>query len=114
MNPRRKVESFGNPQWTQQSDSRMCALEVKVNGEQEAFHLIQPFSNTILVPIAGDLGRSPSDQDLEAIAKVAIKETVSIGRLDDWPASLPLPLPSIDDRNVGILIDKAREQGWIG
>lgn len=114
MNPRRKVENFGSPQWTEQSDSRMCALDVRVNGEQEPFHLIQPFSKTILVPIKHHLRRSPSDQDLEVIAKVAIEEMVSIGRLDDWPASLPLRLPSIDDRNIGTLIDNARQKGWIG
>jgi hypothetical protein len=86
---------------------------VKVNGEQEAFHLIQPFLSAILVPIAGHLGHSPSDRDLEGIAKAAIEEIVSIGRLDDWPASLPLRLPSIDDRNMGTLVDNARQRGWI-
>jgi hypothetical protein len=113
MNPRRIVESFGSPRWTQQSDSRMCALDVKVNGEREAFHLVQAFSKTIRAPVAHYLGRSPWDQDLEAIAKARIEELVPTGYLDDWPPSLALTLPPIDDRNLGMLIGNARQEGWI-
>ncbi len=114
MNPRRIVESFGSPHWTQQSDSRMCAFDVKVNGEQEAFHLILDFPKTILVTFAHHLGGPPAEKDLEAIARVWIGELVSNGKLDHWPVSFPKQLPPIDYTNIQSLIHNARQRGWLG
>ena len=102
---RRRMVGFGDVQWEIGQDGKTCSLEVHVNGD--IFHLRQLFSRSILISIQHELGRKPSDADLEGLAKVRIKQWVSNGNLDLWPAAFPLTLPAIDYRNADTLIDMA-------
>jgi hypothetical protein len=47
------------------------------------------------------------------MAKARIEDSVLNGCLDNWVTSLPLTLPSMDDRNIATLIEKATKMGWI-
>lgn len=116
MNARRRVETFGSPKWTMEPshDRRTCSFDVKVNGEKEEFHINVRFSDSILVPISGSLGRTFSEKDLEAIAKARIEEWVSVGGLNGCPASPLDTMLSIDYQNVPSLIHKAELRGYMG
>ncbi len=78
-----------------------------MNGEDERFTFEQPFSTTSLVPLAGAIGHEPSPSDLEAIAKARIRDSVSAGRLDGWPANVPVVLEPIHYSEADMWVRRA-------
>jgi hypothetical protein len=115
VNPRRIVEAFAGAKWSrpQGQDGRDFLVELKVNGVDERFLVAVPVSDSVPVTIAEYLGHSPTDQELEGIAKAKIIECVSNGFLDNWPHTVRCDLPSIHHTQVQGLIDEAKQRGYI-
>jgi len=114
MVPRRRVEEFISVGWTRDpgQDGANCVARVKLNGEDEAFSVEVPIPGSVEVTISHELGHPPSDQDLEAIAKAKVVESVSNGLLDHWLPTLTCRLSSVDYREVERLVDIARRSGF--
>lgn len=112
MNPRRVVEAFSDGGWTRREDGKEYSVDVKVNGVDKPFRLIVPVSGTLRVTIAGSLGHSPTDRELEEIAKVKIADAIPIGLLDDLPLASRV-LIAIDYREVDGLVSRAKAKGAV-
>jgi len=115
VNPRRIVEGFAGAKWSraQGQDGRDFLVDIKVNGVEERFLVAVPVSDSVVVTIAEYLGHSPTDQELEGIAKAKIIECVSNGFLDNWPHTERCVLPSIHYSQVQGLIEEAKQRGYI-
>ena len=115
MTPRRRVERFDEVTWTSEpgQDGRTYSVVFKVDGERESFRAAMPLSGTVLSTASDDLGRNATDEDWEAAVRMKIRDLVSIGLLDSWPASQTMLLPEVDYRELDNLFANAKRIGLI-